>query len=91
MLHRMVWNNPAECLQAWVKHRWQLRPSEPLAEPQGIPLEIQGRLSLAETRLMMLVGLPGESWKHAWLPGIMQPLLVSLQDYKKRDLHALGP
>ncbi|KAK9863226.1 hypothetical protein WJX84_008176 [Apatococcus fuscideae] len=74
-------------VQAWVKHRWQLRPSEPLAEPQGIPLEIQGRLSLAETRLMMLVGLPGsgKSWFAQALAKRRRIVIISQDDSRSRS------
>ena len=48
-------------VQAWVKHRWRLKIQEDVPEPTGIPLEIQGKLVVADLALVMLVGLPGES------------------------------
>ena len=46
--------------QAWVKHRWRIRVQEPLAEPAGVPLDIQGKLAMKHVDVIMLVGLPGK-------------------------------
>lgn len=46
-------------MQAWVKHRWRLKAQEPVSEPEGVPLDIQGRLAMDAVDLVMLVGLPG--------------------------------
>ncbi len=46
-------------MQAWVKHRWRLKVQEPVSEPEGVPLEIQGHLAMDDVDLVMLVGLPG--------------------------------
>lgn len=48
-------------VQAWVKHRWRLKVEEPVPEPAGIPLDIQGSLALQDVDVVMLMGLPGES------------------------------
>ncbi|KAL0021538.1 hypothetical protein WJX77_005533 [Trebouxia sp. C0004] len=51
-------------VQAWVKHRWRLKAQEPVSEPKGVPLDIQGHLAMDNVDLVMLVGLPGagKSW-----------------------------
>ncbi len=46
-------------MQAWVKHRWRLKVQEPVSEPEGVPLDIQGHLAMDDVDLVMLVGLPG--------------------------------
>lgn len=48
-------------VQAWVKHRWRLKVQEPVPEPAGIPLHIQGQLAMEDVDVVILVGLPGES------------------------------
>lgn len=44
-----------------MKHRWRLKVQEPVPEPAGIPLQIQGQLAMDDVDVVILVGLPGES------------------------------
>lgn len=48
-------------MQALVKHRWRMKVEEPLPEPAGIPLQIEGNLAMQDVDVVMPVGLPGES------------------------------
>ena len=44
-----------------MKHRWRMTVEEPLPEPAGIPLQMEGNLTMQNVDVVMLVGLPGES------------------------------
>ena len=41
-----------------------MKMEEPVLEPEGIPLKIDGSLAMADAAFIMLVGLPGELSKH---------------------------
>ncbi len=56
-----------------------MKAAEALPEPEGFPLELEGKLSLADVRLVMLVGLPGTILQLCWryYGGIMVAAFIS--------------
>ncbi|KAL0030482.1 hypothetical protein WJX79_008953 [Trebouxia sp. C0005] len=74
-------------VQAWVKHRWRLKVQEPVSEPEGVPLDIQGHLAMDDVDLVMLVGLPGagKSWFAQAISKRRKVTIISQDESRSRN------